>query len=426
MLRPFRALRYNPAVVGDLAAVVAPPYDVISAAHREALHQRDPHNVIRLILSRDPDPYGSAAQLLQAWRREQVLVREERPALCFYVEEFRLPSGEQKQRQGIIGVVRLEPFASGHIRPHERTLAHAKEDRMRLLRACRTNLSPLFGLFADRLQVLDPAKEVAGKRAPDIDIRDEANVRHRLWLLTDPAVVAAITAPLADESVVIADGHHRYETALAYAEQRRAQGDRDPEAAQNFVMMYVTSMEHPGLVILPTHRVLSGAVRIDAPQFVRELQRHFRLTRFPRNGQAQFRAALQQTPRQARFGVVLAGHDELLVATAEDTTVADQYASHLDPVVRRLDVTILDSVILRGLIGIDCTAAAQDGRLTYTHDDQAALSAVANGAQAAFLMNPPDIADVQAACLAGQTMPEKSTYFYPKLLTGLVFHPFDD
>ncbi len=426
MLRPFRPLRYNPEVVGDLAAVVAPPYDVISAAHREALHQRDLHNVIRLILSQEPDPYDSAGQLLQAWRRERVLAREARPALCFYVEDFRLPSGEQRHREGIIGVVRLEPFSSGHIRPHERTLARAKEDRMRLLRACRTNLSPLFGLFADRLQVLDPAKEAAGKRAPDIDIKDDANVRHRLWLLTDPAVITAIGAPLAEESVVIADGHHRYETALAYAEQRRAQGDRDPEAAQNFVMMYVTSMEHPGLVILPTHRVLSGAVRIDVPQFLRELQRHFRVARFPRSAPAQFRAALREPPHQARFGVVLAGHDELLVATASDPAVADAYASHLDPVVRHLDVTILDSVILRGLIGIDCTAAAQDGRLTYTHDDEVALSAVAKGAQATFLMNPPDIADVQAACLAGQTMPEKSTYFYPKLLTGLVFHPFDD
>ena len=472
MLRPFRPLRYNPAVVGDLAAVVAPPYDVISAAHRDALHERSERNVIRLILNRAADPYGTAAQLLQTWRRDGVLMRDRAPALCCYVEDFVLPNGEARQRAGIIGVVRLEPFTSGQIHPHERTLARPKEDRMRLLRACRTNLSPLFGLFADKLQVLGPAKEIAGARPPDIDVRDDANVRHRLWLLTQPSLIAHISAALAEESIVIADGHHRYETALAYAEERRAQGGDDPDAAYNFVLMYLTSMNHPGLVILPTHRVLSKAVNIDAPTFIAQLQQHFSLRRFPRSAPEQFLAALRESPRQAalgvsnplhpsqvalgaaperanpvlspveggerpggltargsasfgRFGVMLAGEGDLLLATLDDSAVTDQYAAHLHPVVRRLDVTILDTVILRGLIGVDVTAAAQDGRLAYTHDDAAALHAVDQQAQAAFLMNPPDVADVQAVCLARQTMPEKSTYFYPKLLSGLVFHPLD-
>jgi len=425
MLRPFRPLRYDAAVVGDLASVVAPPYDVISAAHREALHQRSERNVIRLILNRAPDPYGTAAQLLREWRRDGVLVRDSAAALCFYVEDFALPGGAARQRQGIIGVVRLEPFASGQIRPHERTLARPKEDRMRLLRACRTNLSPLFALFADNLHVLDPAKEIAGARPPDIEVRDDADVRHRLWLLTQPSVIESIAAPLAQESIVIADGHHRYETALEYAEERRGEAG-NPDAPYNFVLMYLTSMGHPGLVILPTHRVLSTAASLDVPQFVAQLQQHFRLQRFPRSAQAQFLAGLRASPRLGRFGVVLAGEGDLLLATLEAPTVVEQYAAHLHPVVRRLDVTILDTVILRGLIGIDVTAAAQDGRLSYTHDDSAALQAVAEGAQAAFLMNPPDFTDLQAVSLAGQTMPEKSTYFYPKLLTGLVFHPFDE
>jgi uncharacterized protein (DUF1015 family) len=425
MLRPFRPLRYDPAVGGDLAAVVAPPYDVISAAHREALHQRSERNVVRLILSRAPDPYGTAAQLLREWRRDGVLVRDRAAALCFYVEGFALPNGEARQREGIIGVLHLEPFASGQIRPHERTLARPKEDRLRLLRACRTNLSPLFGLFADKLHVLDPAKEVAEARPPDIDVRDDANVRHRLWLLTKPSVIDSIAAPLARESIVIADGHHRYETALTYAEERRGEGG-NPDAPYNFVLMYLTSMDHPGLVILPTHRVLSKAASFDVAQFLAQLERHFRLQRFPRSAREQFLAGLRASPRLGRFGVMLAGEGDLLLATLDAPTVVDQYAAHLHPVVRRLDVTILDTVILRGLIGIDVTAAAQDGRLAYTHDAAAAAHAVDQGAQAAFLMNPPDVTDVQAVCLAGQTMPEKSTYFYPKLLTGLVFHPFDE
>lgn len=426
MLRPFRALRYDPAMVGDLAAVVAPPYDVITDTHRDALHERSPHNVIHLILNRAADPYGTAAQLLRTWRSEGVLARDSEPALCFYVEDFVLPNGAARQREGIIGIVRLEAFTSGHIRPHERTLARAKEDRMRLLRACRTNLSPLFGLFADQLQVLQPARRMAASRPPDINLRDEGGVRHRLWLLRDPQVIEAISTPLVAQPVVIADGHHRYETALAYAEQRRAEGIHDPAAAYNFVLMYLTSMDHPGLVILPTHRVLSSAAHFDVPRFLSQLQRHFRLQRFPRSAREPFLAALRESPRPGRFGMILASEDDLLLATLDDARVTDQYAAHLSPVVRRLDVTILDTVLLRGLIGIDCTAAAQDGRLSYTHDDGAAFTAVDRGAHAAFLMNPPAVADVQAVCVAGQTMPEKSTYFYPKLLTGLVFHPLDD
>jgi uncharacterized protein (DUF1015 family) len=424
MLRPFSPLRYDPAVIGDLAAVVAPPYDVIPEAHRNVLYERSERNVIRLILNRSADPYAAAAELLQAWRRDGVLVRDRAPALCRYVQDFVLPNGEARQREGIIGAVRLEPFSSGQIRPHERTLAKPKEDRMRLLRACRTNLSPLFALFADKLQVLDAAA-AASTRPPDIDVRDDADVRHRLWLLTEASVIEAISAPLAEESIVIADGHHRYETALAYSEERRSQGSQDPDAPYNFVLMYVTSMSQPGLVILPTHRVLLKSASVDAPKFTAQLQRHFRLRRFPRSAREEFLAALHEPPQLGRFGIVSAGADDLVLATLDDSAVVDQYAGHLHAVVRRLDVPILDSVILRGLIGIDVSAAAQDGRLAYMHDDVAALHAVEQGAQVAFLMNPPDVADVQAVCLAGQTMPEKSTYFYPKLLSGLVFHPLD-
>jgi uncharacterized protein (DUF1015 family) len=302
---------------------------------------------------------------------------------------------------------------------------------MRILRACRTNLSPIFGLFADRAEALDPVRAAAAAQPPDIDLRDDANVRHRLWLLTEPDVIAATAGALRDEPIVIADGHHRYETALAYRDELRAQGATDPDAPHNFILMYVTSMSHPGLVILPTHRVLAGASgsgmpSIDAPALVEQLRRHFRLTPFPRAARQEFYACLRQPTEHGRFGVALPGSDDLFVATLDDPSVIDQYAAALAPVVRRLDVTVLDTVILRGLLRIDCTAAAQEGRLTYTHDDDSALRAVDQGAQAAFLMSPPRIEDVQAVCVAGETMPEKSTYFYPKLLTGLVFHPLED
>ncbi len=425
ILRPFRPLRYNPAVVGDLSTVVAPPYDVISEAQRDVLYARSRHNVVRLILNRSADPYREAGELLRTWCRNGVLIREVPPALCYYVEQFQLPDGSPRQREGVIGIVRLEPFHTGRIRPHERTFARAKEDRMRLLRACHTNLSPIFGLFAGKMEALDPARRIAATHAADVSVRDSSDVQHQLWLLTQPDAIAAITDALREDTVFIADGHHRYETALAYSEDCRRQGATDDNAPHNFVLMYLTCMSHPGLVILPTHRVLA-ATGIESREIVTRLRRHFRLAAFPRTARAEFWSCLRHAFQPVRLGVALAGSDELYVATLDDPAVMDQYAAELAPRVRRLDVTVLDTVILRGVLGIDCAAAAQEKRLTYTHDDDAAFSAVDGGAQVGFLMNPPRIDDVQAVCLAGQTMPEKSTYFFPKLLTGLVFHPLDD
>jgi uncharacterized protein (DUF1015 family) len=425
-LQPFRALRYNPAVVGDLSNVVAPPYDVISAAQRDALYERSAYNAVRLILNRAADPYAAAAEALQAWRRDDVLVRDAQPSLCYHVEEFLLPDGSAHRRAGVIGAVRLEPFTTGRIRPHERTFARHKEDRMRILRAVRTNLSPIFGLFANQLAALDGAHAIAAARPPDLALEDGAGVRHRAWLLTEPAAITAISGALADETIFIADGHHRYETGLAYAEECRAKGATDPQAAPNFIMMYLTSMSDPGLVILPTHRVLSGGAGLNTAELLARLRSHFTLTTFARTARGEFLECLRRSQPRGGIGVVLAGADELSVATLADPQVLARYAAHLAPVVRRLDVAVLDTVILRGLMGIDCTAAAQEGHLTYTHDDETALRAIDEGAQVVFLMNSPRIEDVQAVCLAGETMPEKSTYFYPKLPTGLVFRPLDD
>jgi len=423
VLRPFRALRYNPAVVGDLSAVVAPPYDVISPERRDALYALSGYNAVRLILNRDADPYTAAAKVLEVWRRDGVLQRDTQPSLCYHVEDFALPDGSRRRREGVIGAVRLEPFSTGHIRPHERTFARHKEDRMRILRAVRTNLSPIFGLFANKATALDPARAIAAARAPDLDLQDDSGVRHRAWLLTELPAIAAIADALADETIFIADGHHRYETGLAYAAEC---GATDAQAPYTFIMMYLTSMSDPGLVILPTHRVLSAGAGVNAAELLAWLRQYFKLTTFARTARREFLECLRRNQAQAGIGAVLAPGDQLHVLTLADTKALDTYAAHLAPVVRHLDVAVLDTVILRGLARIDCTTAAQEGHLTYTHDAETALRAIDEGAHAVFLMNPPRIEDVQAVCLAGETMPEKSTYFFPKLPTGLVFRPLED
>lgn len=425
MIRPFRPLRYNPTVFPDLGCVVAPPYDVISPTKRDELYDRDPHNVIRLILNRETDPYASAAQHLEHWRAEHLLVQERKPSLAFYVENFQLADGTEHERAGILGAVRLEPFSSGNIRPHERTFARAKADRMQLLRACRTNLSAIFGLYAGQETALESARMWAAKKKPDMELVDEGGERHRVWLITDERATASIAEGLSDTHVVIADGHHRYETALAYAEAQRTAGATDPEAPYNYILMYLACMSDPGLVILPTHRVVRGVAGVDATRIEELLRRHFRLQEFSRQHAEAFLRALHDAPAHGSLGVALSTNDKLIVATILDPAVAERYAGHLAPSVRGLDVAVLDTVVLRGLLGIDCSAEAQEGRLTYTHDDGDALQALDTGADAVFFMKPPKMDDLLAVSAAGEVMPEKSTYFFPKLLTGLVFHPLD-
>lgn len=427
-IQPFRALHYNRDVVSDLTAVIAPPYDVIDDAHWQRLHARNPRNIIRLILNRDADRYASAAQTLSAWWKDRVLIQDDRPALYYYVQNFTLPDRGALERRGLIGAVRLEQFGAGSIYPHERTFARAKEDRLRLVEACRTNLSPIFGVYADHPEAGNAAEHLRATQAAWIDVTDELAERHRVWRLDDAATVRAVTTTLGDAAIFIADGHHRYETALAYRDRRREQGDGDANAPHNFVLMYVAAMADAGLVILPTHRVLrqlpdSGAA------WRGQLPKYFASETYPRTeeGLAALTAALEAPNAGPAIGMCVAGDARLQLLRVRDGSMLDGALGSIHPTVRRLGVTVLDAVVLRQLVGVDCTAAAQAGDLRYTHRDAEAVALVDRGdAAAAFLVQPPSMREVEAVCLAGQTMPEKSTYFYPKLLSGLVFHALDE
>jgi uncharacterized protein (DUF1015 family) len=421
-IRPFRALHYDAAAVGDLAAVIAPPYDVIDDRQLDHLYERSPYNAVRLILNRSPDRYAAAAAELGEWRARGVLARDERPCLYYYVQDFALPGGVRRQRAGLMAAVHLESFAGGNIRPHERTFARAKEDRLKLLAACRANLSPIFGVYPDRLRALEPARRQSAEEAPWIDVRDEVGDRHRVWRIADPSRVDRIGQALSDRTVFIADGHHRYETALAYRERLRERGDTEPEAPHDYVLMYLTSTDEPGLVLLPTHRVWRG----EAKDWLAVVGEHFRVEDFPATLEGE-RALLARLAGETARGVLaLRLPDRACLLRLQDERLVDEALAELHPVVRWLDVTVLDGLVLRRLLGIDCTRAAQEGELTYTHDDAQALRAAAReGAGAAFLLRAPRIEEVESACMAGQVMPEKSTYFYPKLQTGLVFHLLD-
>jgi uncharacterized protein (DUF1015 family) len=434
-LKPFRGLRYDPAKVGDLARVVAPPYDVIDAAAQERLYERSPYNVIRLILNHDRDPYSSAAAALAEWRERGALAADPSRTLYLYAQRFPVSGEGERERVGVIGALRLESFDSGRVRPHERTLQRAKDDRLALLRACRTSLSPIFGLVsasAWRFSDLAPA------RAPDIELKDDTGADHRVWQLADATTVAAVAERLADKDVFIADGHHRYETALRYRDEvRTALGASAPppgSAPYDYVLAYLTTMEDPGLLILPTHRVLRSLAL--APAALRAaLATCFTVEDLPwtKEGAAALLARLGSRPArgrqsastadpQVRIGAAVQGAGVLWLLSA--ATAALPFPGELPAALKALDVTALHQVVLAGVLGLPIGERGGTPGLSYTQDAHLALDRVTTGeAAAAFFLPATDVESLRAVALAGLTMPEKSTFFHPKLLSGLVIYP---
>lgn len=434
IFRPFRGLRYDAGVVGNPAHVVAPPYDVIDAAHRDRLYAQSPYNVVRVDLSRDADPYASAAETLAAWCEEEALVRDPAPSFYLYAQRFPLPEGGTKERLGVIGALRIESFESGKVRPHERTLDKAKNDRFALLQACRTQLSPIFGLVsAPELHLAS----LVPSRPPDVDVRGTDGAHDRLWKLDDPALIASLAERLTPHEVFIADGHHRYETALRYRDQRRSEaagpagnaGAAAPapmDAPYDYVLAYLTTMEDDGLVILPTHRVLA-TLDLAPAAFRGALAERFHVEDVASLDAllALLEAAEVDRSREvAHIGVAVRGGAGLWLCTAP--TGALPFAPTVAPELRALDVTSLHQIVLAGILGLPIGDRGGAPGLSYTQDAKRALARVESGeAAAAFFLPATSVGELRAVGLAGLTMPEKSTYFFPKLLTGLVFQPLD-
>ncbi len=392
VVRPLAGWRYDPARVGDIGQVLAPPYDVITPAEQAELYARSPYNVIRLILPREAERGATAARTLREWIDAGILRPDPEPAVYLYSQQFSLPDGSTRRRDGLLCRLRLEDFASGVVRPHERTLPGPKADRLAILRATGANLSAIFGLY-DRAG--EPVRELLGGAALGAPLVDVSGW-HQLWRVTDSAAIARVQAALAQESIIIADGHHRYETALAYRDEQPGN-----EAAE-YVLAYLANMEEEGVVILPTHRLVRGPLRVDGPTLEARLREAFALEPLDprrRRSAGEIDCVLPDRPLRLRAG-----------------PAARARLGDLPPVLRELEVELLRRAILEPILG----AGAEE--LDFTHEDDEALAAVTDGrAAVAFLVNPPSMAQVRQVCLAGEVMPEKSTYFYPKLATGLVF-----
>jgi uncharacterized protein (DUF1015 family) len=403
-IRPFRGLRYDPRVVRP-ADVVSPPYDVIDERERRRLLGRSPRNVVRLILP-EPGREDDVRDLLAEWRREGVLALDREPCLYAVEQHYTGPDGVARRRDGLIALVRLEPFGSGAVLPHERTRAAPKEGRLRLLRAARAQLSPVFSLYRDPTG--DVARALAdGRRGePEVDVTDSDGTRHVLWRVAaghDEVAAAIAAAPL-----LIADGHHRYETALAYQAEQGASGD-DPAA---WTLMYLANASGDGLTIFPTHRVIAGvdpATRANlAPALAEQGLEVVSLD----GGIATLEAALASAGRCGAVGIWLGDGQPALVAVASEPG---------------LDAVLVQERVLGPILGLPPDEVVRTDRITYVHRAADAADLVAAGAgDLALIVRAPAVEDVAALAAAGETMPQKSTYFYPKMLDGLVFYALDD
>ena len=440
-VRPFQAVLYNPQQV-DLSRVVAPPYDVITPADQRRYYEQDPHNVVRLIAGSvhpsdrpDDNKYTRAAAFFRDWLAEGILRREGSPHLYVYRHHFVDPiSGESRSRLGIVGVVELEPFGRG-VLPHEQTHARAKADRLSLTRAVIANLSPVFALYEDPQSAVAPIIAPALRDPPRLSITGEDGNHHTIWSLEDDRRFAQLAEIFNASTLYIADGHHRYETALNFRNYQRQRHPEAPaDAAFNYVLMLLVDVRDPGLSILPTHRILHDLDRFDSTELLQRLSARHRVV--PRASRADLLAAMQADVPSPSGGGQGGGHRIGIVLPPIPSpsgggqggglyTVDIERPDAADPV-SRLDVSVLHEEILQRELGLTPAELEQEGYLTYSRDVDGVLSRVESGAaQAGFLLRPPAVRDVVEVARAGRVMPQKSTYFFPKPASGIVFNPLD-
>ncbi|MDD4335717.1 MAG: DUF1015 domain-containing protein [Desulfotomaculaceae bacterium] len=468
---PIRGLRYNPRKVENMADVVTPPYDVIDDVAQERYYGRNPYNIIRLeygkILGGDNEKnnrYTRAADDYKNWLRENVLIRESKPAIYLYEQEFTV-GGKNKVRSGITCGFRLETYEKGKILPHEETIPKHKADRLKLMRACRANFSPVFSLYTDREnRVVAALKNAVKGTPPDINFTDDSGESHRMWVVTAPGAIGEVQQIMADKRVFIADGHHRYETALNYKRERETNGDRKDtavnvanscssvpreapssstefEPAYNYVMMTLVNIHDPGLIVLPTHRLIRNVKSLDINHLIDRIKENFAVEVYDlRPDKENFRQLLEMLERRGlgersggetqnkneqrhAFGLYTGNNKFYLLTLKENSDPLQMMPAEKSPAWQRLDVSILHTLIIEKHLGICGELRARADHITYTREEGGALDAVDRGEyQLAFFLNPTLVDEVTAIAGQGEKMPQKSTFFYPKLITGLVIN----
>ncbi|MFO7715042.1 DUF1015 domain-containing protein [Desulfosarcina sp.] len=435
-VEPFRGVLYNPEIVADSAAVTAPPYDVITPEEQVTFYERHPYNIIRLILGRSEagdtarnNPHTRSAAYFRQWMSAGILKQDDQAAVYLkaitYVHEARTIT-----RFGLIARVGLEPFEKGVILPHEKTFSKVRSERLELIKATHCNYCPIFSLYPDDDGILGTLEQSVDKSAPIVNFMDDQGHRHRLWRILDPAIHRRVAEAMQDKRLLIADGHHRYETALNF---RKYLQDTDPSFSDqhpaNYVMMYLCSMRDPGMIILAAHRLLKAVGVENLRRAMEIIPTYFTVAEYPfspvdrRQIQGTFLADLAAGKDRQSIGMYAHKSTAFHLLTLKAGIMDQLFKNELDESLRLLDVSVLTHLVLMKVLGFDQARLDNEQLIGYTSSADKALSSIDSGAyDAAFILNPTRIEQVQEVAHKGLIMPRKSTYFYPKVQSGLVIN----
>lgn len=438
-IAPFRALRYDPARV-DLSQVVTQPYDKITPDMQERYYAASPHNLVRIILGkREPadrvgdNTYTRAAAYFQDWRRQGIFLQDAQPSIYSYAQHFTVPGGsKQLERWGFIALGRLEDYSANVVFRHEQTLAKPKADRLDLLRSTRAHFGQLFMLYSDPAAEIDGL--LAAAAAPEIDTLDEYGVRHRVSRISDPGLVDLVRGKMRDKKLIIADGHHRYETALNYRDERRSSADTTPPGTHGFsleippyemVMMTFINMDSLGLLILPTHRVVHGLASFSSEQLRQRASRYFSVEEVDPSVDAARASGILREAGHAGTALLAVTADRVLLLDTPQA-IGSNVFNGLSLQQQSLDVVQLHKCLLEGVLGISEDAIRNQQNISYVREAGEAMTRVrSGGANVAFLINPVRMRQVRDIAFAGEVLPQKSTDFYPKLLSGLTIYALE-
>jgi uncharacterized protein (DUF1015 family) len=433
-LFPFEGITYNQKKLKKLDRVFTPPYDVISPEQQDKFYADHDFNYIRLILGKEftgdgeyNNRYVRAAAFLDGWLRHEILIKNKRPALYIYEQRFKI-GGHNFVRLGFIGLLRLEDVGRGKVYPHEETHSRAKIDRLQMLRSTFANLESIFCLYSDeKLKIIKSLKPYM-KRKPLIDVKDQDKVQHRLWVVDRSPTIIKIIREMKDKPVFIADGHHRYEAALRFRDELKSRNTKFTEdEAYNHIMVYFTPLEDHGLVVLPIHRVLRNIAYFEPARFEQQLGQFFDITPYLATAKTQESVQKKLTADMAKLGVdkhcfgMYLGHHQFYLLTLKDENMVDDLVAEEKPKAwKRLDTTILRATIIESILGV---SQDNEDKITYVKDAAAAVQMIDdNQGQVAFLLNPTKIEEITAIASKLEKMPQKSTFFWPKLLSGLVLY----
>lgn len=427
-VKAFRGIRFNTKRAGRIEQLVCPPYDIISEKQHKVYMEKNKNNIIRLELPQGENSYKSASKLYNTMKTNGVLIREDEPALYIYEETFNL-LGQIYSIKGVIGRVKLEEFEKGVVLPHEYTLSKAKEDRMSLMKATNCNFSQVYSFYMDNEHKTTKKLDLLSNRNPDISLTDDDGIKHKLWIVKDSSQIESICSDFECRKLYIADGHHRYETALAYRDYICKNNPPRKNDPVNYIMMLLVDMEHPGLVVLPTHRLIKNLPEFNQNTIIDILEKcknDFDIRWFDSISNVREVMNNRYLNGDIAFSFYY-GNGGYYLLKLKNPDIMRNILPNMSPAFCKLDVTVLHSLILERLFGINKENMTNQTNLAYTQDIETAINSVnAKESQCAFLLNPTKVKQIKDVAISGEKMPQKSTYFYPKPITGLIVNELTD